>query len=118
MKEPHVLDYLIDMERNMRFALEFTDGITFAKFQTDFRNQYAVIRALEIIGESAKRIPEDIRATDPAIPWKSMAGMRDRLIHGYDNVNIELVWTTARTTIPTLFPLVAALRKKLEFERY
>ena len=77
------------------------------------KEQYAVIRALEIMGESVKRIPEEVRVLEPMVPWKAMAGMRDRLIHGYDNVNLGLVWSTVCVTIPPLLPLIAELRQKL-----
>ena len=114
MNEPRIEDYLDDLERNLRLSVEFTETTTIEEFQKDFRNQYAVIRALEIVGESVKRIPEDIRALEPRMPWKAMAGMRDRLIHGYDNVNIGLVWATVSTTIPALLPLFSSFREKVE----
>jgi uncharacterized protein with HEPN domain len=113
MKEPPVEDYLADLERNLKLAIDFTKARTFEEFEKDFRTQYAVIRALEIVGESVKRIPENMRILESAIPWKAMSGMRDKLKHGYDNVNIRLVWSTARNTIPSLVPLVEEFRRKL-----
>ncbi|HUX40523.1 MAG TPA: DUF86 domain-containing protein [Rectinemataceae bacterium] len=113
MKEPHVEDYLADLEENLQRAVDFAKDSSFEDFEKDYRTQYAVIRALEIIGESVKRIPEDLRLLEPEVPWKSMAGMRDRLIHGYDNVNVGLVWSTVRVTIPPLLPRIAELRLKL-----
>lgn len=61
----------------------------------DEKTRYAVIRCLEIVGEAVKRIPEDFQQSHPDIPWKSMAGTRDRLIHGYDVVDSEIVWITS-----------------------
>jgi len=61
-----------------------------------------VIRCLEIIGEATKRLPDNLRESTPEIPWKAMAGMRDRLIHGYDVVDSEIVWITATKTIPEI----------------
>jgi len=112
MKEPQVEDYLADLEENLKRAVEFCSDTTFEEFERDYRNQYAVIRALEIVGESAKRIPDGIRDLDPGIPWKAMAGMRDRLIHGYDSVNLALVWKTATSTIPSLLPSIEEFKKK------
>ena len=113
MKEPQVEEYLADLEENLKRAVDFCAETTVELFEGDYRNQYAVIRALEIVGESAKRIPEGIRVRDPEIPLKAMAGMRDRLIHGYDSVNLALVWKTVRTTIPPLLPRIGALRNAL-----
>jgi uncharacterized protein with HEPN domain len=93
----------------MELARSFTDDLSLADFGDDEKSQYAVIRCLEIIGEAAKRIPEEFRQAHPDIPWKSMAGMRDRLIHGYDVVDIEIVWVTVRDTIPAILQKVARL---------
>lgn len=64
--------------------------------------QFAVIRCLEIIGEATKRLPDDFREVNSDVPWKAMAGMRDRLIHGYDVVDPEIIWATITKTIPNL----------------
>ena len=65
--------------------------------------------ALEIIGEAAKRIPEQVRQRYPDIPWKGMAGMRDRIIHGYDNVDLQIVWDVVKRDIPQLKPKIELL---------
>jgi uncharacterized protein with HEPN domain len=74
--------------------------MNFSDFKNDEKSQYAVIRCLEIIGEATKRLPENFRNEKTEIPWKAMAGMRDRLIHGYDIVDTELVWKTIKETLP------------------
>lgn len=56
----------------------------------------AFVRSLEVIGEAAKKVPDDVRATYPAVEWRAMAGMRDRLIHNYFGVDLELVWDVKR----------------------
>ena len=61
------------------------------KPEADPKTLYSVVRALEVVGEATKRVPPSVRSLDAAIPWKEMAGMRDRLIHDYDNVDVELV---------------------------
>lgn len=81
---------------------DFTDGMSYDDFNSDEKTLYAVIRCIEVIGEAVKRLPEDFRDSNPEIPWKAMAGMRDRLIHGYDIVDNEIVWNTITKTIPSL----------------
>ena len=65
-----------------------------------------MIRALDIIGEASKRLPDDGRVKYPEIPWKGMAGMRDRIIHGYDNVDYQIIWEVVKNDIPAIKPLV------------
>lgn len=66
------------------------------------------MRSLEIIGEAAKKVPDDFRSMHPAIEWRAMAGMRDRLIHDYFGVDFELVWDVVQTRIPELRSQLAA----------
>jgi len=83
---------------NLRLAREFTEGLSSAaELAANRKTLYAVIRALEIVGEATKRVPQEIRDRAPKVPWAAMAGMRDRLIHGYREVDTNLVWRTATT---------------------
>ena len=109
MKDAPVGPALSDIAHNLRLCMEFTQGLEFGVFQTKVETQYAVIRALEIVGEATKRLPDQFRAARPDIPWKSMAGMRDRLIHGYDDINLEMVFLTATQTVPTLLKSIEGL---------
>ena len=74
----------------------------FEAFQHDDKTQSAVIRKLEIIGEAVKQIPEEERRQYPQIPWKQIAGMRDKLIHFYFGVDAKLVWQTIKKRLPVL----------------
>ncbi len=67
------------------------------------------MRSLEIIGEAAKQVPEDFRNQHPNVQWKSMAGMRDRLIHAYFGVDYEIVWDVVQTRIPELRQQIASI---------
>ena len=75
---------------------------------------FAVIRAIEIIGEAVKSIPEDARKECPEIPWNGMAGMGDKVIHGYFGVDIKVVWDTIEKRIPEIKPLFEKMLKDLE----
>jgi uncharacterized protein with HEPN domain len=103
--------YLEDILQAMERAEEFVQGITFEHFLADDKTASAAIRKLEIIGEAAKQIPDDIRRKHPELPWGEMAGMRDRLIHAYFGVDYHLVWRTIKERIPQVKPL---LKKVLE----
>ncbi len=85
-------DSLRDIQEATRRILAYTDTMTFEAFIADIKTQDAVIRNLEIIGEATKNLSPELRAKHPAVPWKGMAGVRDRLIHHYFGVNLDIVW--------------------------
>lgn len=95
----------------MNQAKAFVSGMNYDQ-EEDIRTTFAVVRALEIIGEAVKRLPADFRARYPHIPWKDMAGMRDKIIHGYDGVDLRIVWK--KQDIPVLRPLLQPIRLKEE----
>ncbi len=100
------LDFVEDILDAMEKAELLIEGVSYEQFEADFRINFAVIRALEIIGEASKRLPDGLRVRYPKIPWKAMAGMRDRIIHGYDNVDYQIVWEVVKKDIPAIKPLV------------
>lgn len=100
------LDYVDDILDAMQKVELLVEGVTFEEFQSDFRIHFAVVRALEIIGEATKRLPEAVRDQYTDIPWKGMAGMRDRIIHGYDDVDLAIVWNVVQNDIPRIKPLL------------
>ncbi len=87
-------DYLEDILDAISKIAKFIEGMTSDQFAKDDKTTYAVIRALEIIGEATKHIPEHVRKNYPKVSWREMAGIRDKLIHDYFGVNIEVVWKT------------------------
>ncbi len=78
----------------------FIEGLSYEAFSQDDKTISAVVRKLEIIGEAAKRIPESTKDAYPDISWKLAAGMRDRLIHAYFEVEAEILWFTIKTSLP------------------
>lgn len=106
--------YLQDILDAMLAIEQFVEEISFDEFKTDDKTSSAVIRKFEIIGEAAKRIPEEIRNKYPLIPWKEMSGMRDRLIHFYFGIKYELVWYTIKDVIPQVKPAIQEILKSLK----
>jgi len=100
------LDFVEDILDAMEKAEILLTDVTYEQFAGDFRIHFAVVRALEIVGEATKRLPSSLRDQYPAVPWKEMAGMRDRIIHGYDTIDLQIVWNTVKQDIPHIRPLL------------
>ena len=108
------LDYLDDILEAIEKIERFTGGMTYEEFVKDPKTVDAVLRNFEVIGEAAKNMPEDLREEYSDVPWSEMAGMRDKLIHGYATVELKIIWTTIQEELPTLGPQIESIRHKLE----
>ena len=113
MKRNHSV-YLRDIIQAFHNAQQFVEGLSYEKFITDRKTVSAVIRELEIVGEATKQIPLSIKKKYPNIPWSDMTGMRDKLIHFYFGVDMEIVWETVKVRIPELGPLIQNVVHDLE----
>lgn len=87
-------DYLRDMFENAELALSFVQGMRFEEFIEDEKSQYAVMRALEVISEAARQVPDSVRNSTPEIPWREITGMRNKLMHEYFGASMKVVWRT------------------------
>jgi len=99
--------FLTDILERIDRVNSYLAGFTYEEFLQDGKTQDAVVRNLEVIGEAARFIPEDIRQRHPEVPWPQMIALRNRLIHGYFVVDYEIVWDIVTNELP-------ALRKHLE----
>jgi uncharacterized protein with HEPN domain len=107
-------DYVKDILTSFEETQEFTRAMEFDAFARDRKTINAVVRSLEVMGEAAKRIPVEIREEYREIPWKGLTGMRDKLIHEYSGVDLEIVWGVVKTELPPLKPLFDRMVRDLE----
>ncbi|MGB9842726.1 MAG: DUF86 domain-containing protein [Caldisericia bacterium] len=98
--------YIKDIIEYMERAENHILGFTYSQFLDDIKTCDAIIRCIEVIGEAAKNIPEDIKNKFNMVPWRDIAGMRDKIIHGYFSIDFEEVWLTVKEDIPKIKPLI------------
>ncbi|CAA9541915.1 MAG: Protein of unknown function DUF86, BT0167 group [uncultured Thermomicrobiales bacterium] len=100
---------LLDIAHAARRTIAFIQGVDKDGFLADIKTQSAVLDQITVIGEATKRLSPVFRQGYPEIPWRNAAGMRDRLIHGYDEVDLVLVWTAATEDSPALLAQIEPL---------
>lgn len=110
---PRELNYLVDILEAARLLQKFVEGVNQDTFENDLMRQAAVMRQLEIMGEAARRLSEETRQELSEIPWHQIIGMRNRLIHVYDDVDLAIVWDTVQNDLP---PLITQLEKIVPLE--
>jgi uncharacterized protein with HEPN domain len=98
---------LLDILAAARSAIRFAEGMGQLQFLDDEKTQSAVIHQLLVMGEAVKRLSPEFRSAHPELPWRMMAGMRDKLVHEYDDVDLDEVWETLARDVP---PVIAALK--------
>ena len=105
---------LLDILRAARLAVAFKGDLDQSAFLNDLKTQSAILHQLLVLGEAVKRLSEEFRTRHSAMPRRMMAGMRDKLIHAYDAVDLDEVWRTVSIDIPHLITLLAPLEPRQE----
>jgi len=98
-----------DMLGAIRKIGRFTAGMDQEAFRQDERTVDAVVRNLEILGEATKQLPEDFLTRYPDVPWRQIAGLRNRIVHDYFGLDLEIVWQVIQLDLPPLLSHLAAL---------
>ncbi|GFP20895.1 hypothetical protein HKBW3S06_00122 [Candidatus Hakubella thermalkaliphila] len=106
--------YVKDIFQAMESIEKFVEGMEFEDFKRDDKTLSAVIRKFEIIGEATKNLPDTIKEKYTIVPWKEMAGMRDKLIHFYFGIKHDLVWRTIKDVVPQVKPLMRKILEEFE----
>ncbi len=107
-------DYFIDLMDSINKIEEFTEGMEYNDFLKDNKTIFACVRAIEIMGEAVKNIPEYVKEENKEIPWKKIYGIRNKLIHEYFGVEPEVVWITIKEDIPLIKPYIMEILEELD----
>jgi uncharacterized protein with HEPN domain len=121
MSENRLPDYLDHMQQAATDACSFADGLAKDDFLADKRTQQAVIMCLIILGEAATKAMDgyaEFTEAHPEVPWRSMRGMRNRIAHGYFDINLDVVWDTVQAALPKLLEQLPSVRRDAEANNF
>ncbi|MBI4263755.1 MAG: DUF86 domain-containing protein [Acidobacteria bacterium] len=102
---------MLDMLEAARRAETFVEGMTEAAFLDDIKTQSAVLHQLTVLGEAVRRVSQSFRDAHPGIQWKEMAGLRSRIVHDYDEIDLDEVWNILKKDLPSLIPRIEAIAR-------
>lgn len=114
MSKREDIDFVRDIKESMERITSYTSNMEYEDFAQDNKTQDAVIRNIEIMGEAVKSLSEKLRKDNACIPWKEIAGTRDKLIHDYFGVNIDIVWNIIEEEIPELLPRIKNILQNIK----
>ena len=98
-----------DMRAAISKIARYTAGVERAEFLTDDKTVDAVVRNIAILGEASKQVPDEFKASHPTLPWAQMAGLRNRIVHDYAGVDLELIWEIVQSSLPQLSRQLAGI---------
>jgi uncharacterized protein with HEPN domain len=113
MKKRDYTDYVEDIVTAIADIEQFVKDMEFEEFSKDKKTVFAVVRALEIIGEAARQIPESLKNEHAGVPWKEMAGIRNKIAHEYFGVDVEVIWDTVEKNVPELKALISDMLRDM-----
>ena len=113
-KERQTTDHLNDILYAISKVDEFIGGLTYEQFLEDEKTQFAVIRAIEVMGEATKNIPDPFKASHSSVPWRNISGMRDKLIHAYFGIDMDILWKTVTKEVPVIEPKIRQMLDELK----
>lgn len=114
MKTNRDLECLLDIDYYARSTVSFTTGMTQSEFIEDQKTIAAVMYAIAVMGEATKRLSNEFREQHCHLPWKEIAGLRDRLVHDYKNIDLDILWDVVSVQIPALLISLEPLLPKQE----
>ncbi len=106
--------YFRDILEYAKTSLEFIQNVSYEEFITDKKATFATIRALEVIGESSNRISDELKEKYPHLPWIEMRGLRNRIIHNYDDIDYTIIWNVLKNEIPNLIKQIEEIIEEIE----
>lgn len=106
-------EYLLDILESARLAVQYVGDKSELEFLKDTQSQDAVIRRFEVIGEASRRISDETQSNRPDLPWMEMIGMRNIMIHEYDDIDLHIVWNTAKNDLPKLIDAISGILEAL-----
>ena len=112
MSERGNIEFLSDIKEAISRISLYIEKVNHEKFFEDIKTQDAVVRNLEIIGEATKGVTSDLKEKYPQVPWRKLAGVRDRLIHHYFGVNYDIVWVIVKEDLPNIIPQIEGILEK------
>lgn len=107
-------EFLRDIMEAMQRVISYTKNSSYEEFMDDTKTQDAVLRNIEVIGEATKGLSTSFKKSHPAVPWRDMSGMRDKVIHHYFGINYDIVWNVAKEQMPQLVPRIESILKQLK----